>query len=134
MSSLKGIKPLSILIAAALILMAGHGLVRAQGFAAPLVPCDAVTVPSALSCLVSSDPLKHGFASINAMGDVTVVLNGAATNTDYTAKFVANDGSSSTTLGDLMTGPKGQRRPARACLLQVRCRRRRQYRDQQRRQ
>ena len=41
------------------------------------------------------------------MGDVTIVVNGAATNTDYTVKFAANDGSSSTTLGDLMTGAKG---------------------------
>jgi len=107
MSLFKRIKSLTILIVAPFILLADHGSARAQGFAAPLVPCNSVAVPAALSCPGTSDPLKNGFASINAMGDVTVVVTGAATNTSYTATFVANDSSSSTTLGSLMTGPKG---------------------------
>jgi hypothetical protein len=106
MSPLKRINHPRFLIVALFIFLMGHGSVRAQGFAAPLVPCALVGVPAALSCLRSPDPLKNGFASINAMGDVTVVVIGAATNANYMAKFVSNEGSSSTTLGSLMTSPR----------------------------
>ena len=96
------------LMAAPTALLLASGLARAQTFSTALVQCSAVTKPAALTgCASVQDPLKHGLATINDMGDVTVAVDGAATDTTYAVTFVSGDGTQSTTLGNLMTGPKG---------------------------
>ena len=96
------------LIAAPLALAIAHGSASAGTFSAPLVQCTAVTVPNTLSgCAATNDPLKNGVAVINDQGDVSVGVAGAATDTSYTVTFVSGDGSTSSSLGTLATGPKG---------------------------
>ena len=81
------------LLAAPVALCLGSGLARAQTFDAPLVQCKAVATPAALTtCATVQDPLKHGGATINDQGDVTVIVIGAATNTTYAVSLVSNDG------------------------------------------
>ena len=91
-----------------LALWIAPGSARAQTFSAPLVQCKSVTQPAALAtCPATNDPLKEGIASINNMGDVTVGITGAATNTTYAVSFVSGDGTQSTSLGSLKTDHKG---------------------------
>src|SRR5579863_1971712 len=105
-SSLRKIR--SAFIAGIVGLLAVPTAAFAQSSSGPLVKCLAVTDPTIASgCGGVNDPLKHGVASINDMGDVSVVVIGAATNTDYTVKFVSGDGSTNVTVGNLMTGAKG---------------------------
>lgn len=90
------------------LLWIAQGSARAQSFSAPLAQCKSVAVPAALAdCPATNDPLKEGIASINNMGDVTVGVSGAATDTTYTVTFVSGDGSSNTMLSDLKTDNKG---------------------------
>ncbi len=96
------------LLAAPVALCLGSGLARAQTFDEPLEQCKAVTTPAALTtCAPSQDPLNAGGATISDEGDVTVTLFGAATNTTYAVSFVSNDGSQTTSIGNLMTGAGG---------------------------
>ena len=46
-------------------------------------------------------------ATISDEGDVTVTLFGAATNTTYAVSFVSNDGTQTTSIGNLKTGADG---------------------------
>lgn len=94
------------LLAAPVALLLASGVARAQTFSAALVQCTAVTKPAPLTGC-GADPLKRGIATINDMGDVTVAVDGAATNTTYAVTFVSGDGTKSTLLGNLMTGAKG---------------------------
>ena len=95
-------------IAAPLALCLAAGLAHAETFDAPLVQCKAVATPAALTtCATVQDPLKHGGATINDQGDVTVIVIGAATNTTYAVSLVSNDGSHSTSIGILKTGVTG---------------------------
>src|SRR5271155_5290556 len=75
------------------------GMARAQTFDAQFVPCNSVTVPAALTCAATQDPIKSGGSTISAMGDVTATLHGAANNTSYTVSFVSIDGTQMTTIG-----------------------------------
>ena len=96
------------LLAAPVALCLGSGLARAQTFDEPLEQCKAVTTPAALTtCAPSQDPLNAGGSTISDEGDVTVTLFGAATNTTYAVSFVSNDGSQTTSIGNLMTGAGG---------------------------
>ena len=96
------------LLAAPLALCLGSGLARAETFDAPLVQCKAVATPAALTtCAAVQDPLKHGGATINDQGDVTVIVVGAATNTTYAVSLVSNDGTHTTSIGNLKTGVAG---------------------------
>jgi hypothetical protein len=96
------------LLAAPVALCLGSGLARAATFDAPLVQCKAVATPAALTtCATVQDPLKHGGATINDQGDVTVIVIGAATNTTYAVSLVSNDGTQTTSLGNLKTGAEG---------------------------
>ncbi len=96
------------LMAAPVALLLASGVARAQTFSAALVQCRAVAKPATIAgCAGVNDPLKRGIATINDMGDVTVAVDGAATNTTYAVAFVSGDGTQSTSLGNLMTGPKG---------------------------
>ena len=96
------------LLAAPVALCLGSGLARAATFDAPLVQCKAVATPAALTtCATVQDPLKHGGATINDQGDVTVIVVGAATNTTYAVSLVSNDGTQTTSLGNLKTGVEG---------------------------
>jgi hypothetical protein len=95
-------------LAASLALCLASGLARAQTFDAPLLQCKSVTTPAALStCASVQDPLKRGGATINDQGDVTVIVVGAATNTTYAVSLVSNDGTQSTSIGNLKTGVDG---------------------------
>lgn len=99
--------PAAVLIAPVALLLAS-GLARAQSFSASLVQCASVTTPAALTnCASVNDPLKRGIATINDMGDVTVAVNGAATNTTYAVSFVSGDGTQSASLGNVTTNNKG---------------------------
>jgi hypothetical protein len=96
------------LLAAPVALCLGSGLARAETFDAPLVQCKAVATPAALTtCAAVQDLLKHGGATINDQGDVTVIVVGAATNTTYAVSFVSNDGTHTTSIGSLKTGVAG---------------------------
>ena len=96
------------LLAAPVALCLASGLARAETFDAPLVQCKAVATPAALTtCATVQDPLKHGGATINDQGDVTVIVIGAATNTTYAVSFVSNDGTHTTSIGSLKTGVAG---------------------------
>ena len=96
------------LLAAPVALCLASGLARAATFDAPLVQCKAVATPAALTtCATVQDPLKHGGATINDQGDVTVIVIGAATNTTYAVSLVSNDGTQTTSLGNLKTGAEG---------------------------
>jgi hypothetical protein len=95
-------------LAVPLALGLGAGLARAQTFDAPLVQCKAVMTPAALtSCASVQDPLKRGGATISDEGDVTVIVVGAATNTTYAVSLVSNDGTQTTSIGNLMTDADG---------------------------
>jgi len=83
------------------------GMARAQTFDAQFVPCNSVTVPAALTCAATQDPIKSGGSTISAMGDVTATLHGAANNTSYTVTFVSIDGTQTSTIGTLMTDSHG---------------------------
>jgi hypothetical protein len=74
-------------------------------FSAPLVQCQAVTAPAALSGC-GSDPLTSGIASIDDEGDLEVSVSGAAASQTYTVTVVGADGTIKT-LPNLTTGPKG---------------------------
>jgi hypothetical protein len=96
------------LLAAPVALCLGSGLARAETFDAPLVQCKAVAAPAALTtCAAVQDPLKHGGATINDQGDVTVIVIGAAPNTTYAVSLVSNDGTHTTSIGSLKTGVAG---------------------------
>lgn len=82
------------------------GLAGAASFYAPLVECGSVTAPKALAGC-GSDPLGHGTVSVNNTGDVTIDIHGAGANVAYAAVFRSPDGSTSTALGTVNTGPKG---------------------------
>jgi hypothetical protein len=98
--------PAALLAAVAFCL--GSGLARAETFDAPLVQCKAVAAPAVLTtCAAVQDPLKHGGATINDQGDVTVIVIGAATNTTYAVNLVSNDGTHTTSIGSLKTGVAG---------------------------
>jgi hypothetical protein len=95
-------------LAASLALCLASGLARAQTFDAPLLQCKSVATPAALTtCASVQDPLKRGGATINDQGDVTVIVVGAATNTTYAVSLVSNDGTQSTSIGNLKTGVDG---------------------------
>jgi hypothetical protein len=101
-------KSLAALLAAPVALCLASGMARAQTFDEPLEKCSAVTSPAALTtCAASQDPLQGGGAIINDQGDVTVTVFGAATNTTYNISLVSNDGTQTTSLGSLTTGPAG---------------------------
>jgi hypothetical protein len=53
------------------------------------------------------DPLKRGGATINSQGDVTVTVVGAATNATYAVALVSNDGTQTTSIGNLSTDNHG---------------------------
>ncbi|MGB0060365.1 hypothetical protein [Candidatus Binatus sp.] len=96
------------LIAASMTLCLAAGMARAQTFDAPLLQCKSVTAPAALTtCASVQDPLSRGGATINDQGDVTVIVVGAATNTTYAVSLVSNDGTQSTSIGNLKTGVNG---------------------------
>jgi len=96
------------LLAAPVALCLASEMACAQTFDAPLEQCKAVTTPAALSnCAATQDPLKGGGATISDQGDVTVTAYGAATNTTYAVSFVSNDGTKTTSIGNLKTGPDG---------------------------
>jgi len=96
------------LLAAPMALCLASGLARAETFDAPLLQCKSVTTPAALTtCASVQDPLKRGGATINDQGDVTVIVVGAATNTAYAVSLVSNDGTQSTSIGNLNTGAGG---------------------------
>jgi hypothetical protein len=95
------------LLAVPLALCMAAGLARAQTFTAQFVPCNSVTVPAALTCAATQDPIKSGGATISAMGDVTATVYGAANNTTYTVLLVSGDGTQTTTIGSLMTDAHG---------------------------
>lgn len=95
-------------LAAPLALCLASGLARAQTFDAPLLQCKSVTTPAALTtCASVQDPLKRGGATINDQGDVTVIVVGAATNATYAVSLVSNDGTQTTSIGNLKTGVDG---------------------------
>jgi hypothetical protein len=97
----------AILIGAAMSALGGQAY--ADSFSAPLVPCTAVTSPAALTnCAGIQDPLKNGGVTIDDQGDVTIIVNGAATDTTYAASLVSNDGTQNTLIGNLKTGVRGQ--------------------------
>jgi hypothetical protein len=101
-------KWLVALLAAPMVLCLASGMARAQSFDEPLEQCTKVTTPAALTtCAGSQDPLKGGGATINDQGDVTLTLFGAASNTTYTISFVSNDGTQTTSIGSIKTGPAG---------------------------
>jgi hypothetical protein len=107
MFKLRG-KILAGLMAAPVMVCLGSAVARAQTFDLALEKCSAVTSPAALTtCAASQDPLAGGGATIDDQGNVTVTVFGAATNTTYTVSLVSNDGSQTTSLGSLMTGPGG---------------------------
>jgi hypothetical protein len=96
------------LLAAPVALCLASGLARAETFDAPLIQCKAVATPAALTtCATVQDPLKHGGATINDQGDVTVIVVGAATNTTYAVSLVSNDSTHTTSIGSLKTGVAG---------------------------
>ncbi len=96
------------LIAAPVALCIASGLARAQTFDAPLVKCKSVTTPAGLTtCAATQDPLNRGGATISDQGDVTVIVFGAATNTTYAVSIVSNDGTQSTSIGNLKTDATG---------------------------
>ena len=96
------------LLAAPLALCLASGLAHAATFDAPLVQCKSVATPAALAtCATVQDPLKHGGATINDQGDVTIIVVGAATNTTYAVSLVSNDGTHTTSIGSLKTGVAG---------------------------
>ncbi len=95
-------------LAAPLALGLASGLACAETFDAPLVQCKSVIAPSMLTtCAAVQDPLKRGGATINDQGDVTVIVAGAATNTTYAVSLVSNDGTQTTSIGNLKTGVAG---------------------------
>jgi hypothetical protein len=73
-------------------------------FSAPLVECQAVTSPAALSGC-GTDPMTSGSASIDDEGDLDIALSGAAASVTYTVALVGPGGSFA--LPDLKTGPQG---------------------------
>ncbi len=73
-------------------------------FSAPLVECQAVTLPVALSGC-GTDPMTSGSASIDDEGDLDIALSGAAASATYTVALVGPGGSFA--LPDLKTGPEG---------------------------
>ena len=73
-------------------------------FSAPLVECQAVTSPTALSGC-GTDPMTSGSASIDDEGDLEITLSGAAVSATYTVALVGPGGSFA--LPDLKTGPHG---------------------------
>jgi len=92
------------LLAAPVALCLGSGLARAETFDAPLVQCKSAALTT---CAEVQDPLKRGGATINDQGDVTVIVVGAATNTTYAVSLVSNDGTQTTSIGNLKTGADG---------------------------
>ncbi|HKN13546.1 MAG TPA: hypothetical protein VJX68_10175 [Candidatus Binatus sp.] len=92
------------LLAAPVALCLGSGLARAEPFDAPLVQCKSAALTT---CAEVQDPLKRGGATINDQGDVTVIVVGAATNTTYAVSLVSNDGTQTTSIGNLKTGADG---------------------------
>ena len=86
----------------------GSAVARAGTFDAPLLPCKSITTPAALTtCASAQDPLTRGGATINDQGDVTVIVFGAATNATYAVALVSNDGTQTTSIGNLKTGAHG---------------------------
>jgi hypothetical protein len=99
--------PVALLVAPVALCLASASA-RAQTFDAPLLQCKSVATPAALTtCASVQDPLKRGGATINDQGDVTVIVIGAATNTAYAVSLVSNDGTQSTSIGNLNTGVAG---------------------------
>jgi hypothetical protein len=99
--------PVALLVAP-LALCIASGLARAQTFDEPLEQCKLVTTPAALmTCASVQDPLNAGGATINDQGDVTATVFGAATNTTYAVNFVSNDGTQTTSIGNLKTDASG---------------------------
>lgn len=96
-------------IVAGLAICAVAGSASAQGFSAPLVQCQSVTTPAALTtCASSQDSLKSGGAAISDQGDVTVTVVGAPPNTTYAVTFVNPTSTpSSISIGTFKTGSKG---------------------------
>ncbi len=73
-------------------------------FSAPLVECQQVTSPAALSGC-GTDPLTSGSASIDDQGDLDIAITGAAASQTYTVALVGPGGSFA--LPNLTTGPQG---------------------------
>src|SRR5208337_4460266 len=92
------------LLAAPVALCLGSGLARAEPFDAPLVQCKSAALTT---CAEVQDPLKRGGATINDQGDVTLIVVGAATNTTYAVSLVSNDGTQTTSIGNLRTDANG---------------------------
>ncbi len=105
MSRVKFPIPGTLAILAGLALWAGPGSANA-GFSAPLAQCSAVTVPAGLSNC-GNDPLVAGNAAIDDEGDAEVSVAGAGASQTYAVVFRSPDGSQSTTMGNLVTGPLG---------------------------
>lgn len=101
-----GFKALFAIVATAVALSAARGSAGAAGYNAGLLRCSLVSQPAAITGC-GTDPLKGGRVSINNVGDVTVDIDGALTNTTYSVAFVAFDGSASTPLGTAMTNARG---------------------------
>jgi hypothetical protein len=96
------------LLAAPVALCLASGMARAQTFDEALEQCTEVKTPATLTtCATEQDPLVGGGATISNEGDVTVTLFGAATNTKYAVSLVSNDGTQTTPIDNLTTGPDG---------------------------
>jgi hypothetical protein len=78
----------------------------AASLSAPLVQCASVAVPAVLSGC-GSDPLTRGAASINDQGDLEIVVVGAGANQTYTAVFRSPDGTTLSSIGNLVTDASG---------------------------
>lgn len=101
-------KLLATLLAVPVAVCFGSAVARAGTFDAPLLACKSVTTPAALAtCASAQDPLTRGGATINDQGDVTVIVFGAATNATYAVALVSNDGTQTTSIGNLKTGAHG---------------------------
>lgn len=75
-------------------------------FSAPLVQCQAVTVPAPLAGC-GSDPLGSGVASIDDEGDLEISISGAAVSQTYGVEFVGPDGTVKNLTPTLKTGAQG---------------------------
>ncbi len=75
-------------------------------YSAPLVECQAVTSPAALTNC-GTDPLTLGSASIDDEGDLTVSISGAATNATYSLSFGQDAATATALTPKLNTGGQG---------------------------
>jgi hypothetical protein len=91
------------MVGAAMWMMPG---VASAFYSAPLVQCQAVTSPAALSNC-GSDPITSGSASIDDQGDLTVSIVGADASATYTLSFGQDAATATALTPKLNTGPNG---------------------------